>query len=151
MKLINFSVIIACIYFFSCNQAFCAETVLSVAQIKKLFSNKTMTVKQVKHKDAKPMKVYTDINGAVRVKDEKKGLDKRTWHTSKNGRLCFSRSFRRHDASGSTCGFIVSDGSGSYRFYQSRTAEIQYGKLVGPKKKDLILVFSHFSKGYHLK
>jgi len=136
------------------NQAIAEDVVLSAAQVTKLFSDRTMTVEQVKHKDEAPFRVYTASNGMVRSRHNDEDSDNRTWKTSENSRFCFSRSFRRQrstNASGSTCGFIVTDGGGVYRLYQSKKLKVENGQLVGVKKNDLLLNFSSFSAGNTLK
>lgn len=136
------------------NHAIAKDVILSAAQVNKLFSDRTMTVEQVKQKDGDPFRVHTASDGMVRSRHNDEDSDNRTWKTSENGRFCFSRSFtrqRHQNAKGSTCGFMVSDYSGTYRLYQSKNIKVENGQLVGVKEIDLLLIFSSFSAGNTLK
>jgi hypothetical protein len=136
------------------NQAIADDIVLSAAQVTKLFTDRTMTVELVKQKDEPPFRVYTASDGMVRNRHNDEDSDNRTWKTSENGRFCISRTFRRQrlaNASGSTCGFIVTDGSGVFRLYESKKVTVESGQLVGVERNDLLLNFSSFSAGNTLK
>lgn len=132
------------------NQASGADTVLTAAEVNKLFSDKTMTIMSTRSKKKggteQPFKAHTSSMGSVRALSDEGASDSRQWSVSENGRFCFSRSFKRKHG-GSTCGFIVTDGSGTYRLYKSKNVKVKSGQVVGAKKKDLLLIFSNFTSG----
>lgn len=135
------------------SQAYGADKILTPAEVTSLFSDKTMTAVSLGHKDKnreKPFKVFTSGMGAVRTMSETGAVDSRSWSVTEKGQICFSSSFKNRKG-GATCGYLVTDGGGTYRMYDSKKLQSRGGKVGGAKKKDLKLIFSQFVSGNSLE
>lgn len=131
------------------SQANGADKILSPAEITQLFTDKTMTAVVMGRRGndrEKPFKVFTSAMGAVRTLSETGAVDSRSWSVTDKGQMCFSSSFSNRKGGG-TCGYIVADGSGAYRMYDTKKLQERGGVVAGAKKNDLILVFSEFVAG----
>lgn len=145
-------------FFFLITSAFQAnaeKAVLTAAQIKKQFAEKTMTVTNARPDSKKggkdqPFRVFLSEMGVTRVEGSDDQSQNRAWYIAEDGRLCFSRPFsRRHR--GKTCGQIVRDDQDQYWMYQTKDIRIKSGSLVGMSKKDLLIMFSDFTPGNDLE
>ncbi len=121
--------------------------VLSPAQVKKLFSGTTMTVTDPvpdkKTRTNPTYEVQASENGALRVTGEKGGQQTRVWSVRDDGSFCYSRPITRRKG-GSTCGYLVPAGPGTYDLYKLRGKYSPNRKIVGASGSEHILTFSNF-------
>jgi hypothetical protein len=129
-----------------------AEKLLTVGEVQKLFNDKTMTVhnerQDGKNTREEPFKAFTSSMGIAKTVFDDESSITRAWHVADDGRMCFSRPLTRRKQ-GSTCGFIIKDGR-DYLFYDSKDIKEKSGKVVGLKRKDLLVRFSDFTSGNQL-
>ena len=128
-----------------------AETLLTAAEVRALFSEKTFTVTTGPGKNngrEHPFKVYTSEMGIAKTLFDDETGQTRLWSIGSDDRFCFSSSFNRNRR-GKTCGVIVKDGS-DYKLYESDEIREKSGRLVGMYSKDLLFIFSDFQDGNKL-
>ncbi|WP_163337233.1 hypothetical protein [Desulfopila sp. IMCC35008] len=128
-----------------------AEKLLTAREVQNLFNDKTMTVqnerKSGKNTREEPFKAFTSSMGIAKtVYDD--SSQTRAWNVADDGRMCFSRSLSRR-RQGQTCGFIIQDGD-TYLLYESKDIKEKSGRVVGLKKKDLLVSFTDFTSGNQL-
>lgn len=134
-------------------QANSADAVLSPAEITQLFTDQTFTAVSFERKgkiQGNPFKVFASGMGLIRSLSETGAVVSRSWSVTDKGQMCFSSSFTNRKGGG-TCGFLVTDGSGTYRMYNSKKLEQRGGVIAGAKRNDLILEFSGFVAGNSLE
>lgn len=134
-------------------QANSADAILSPAEITQLFTDQTFTAVSYERKDraqGKPFKVFTSGMGLVRSLSETGAVVSRAWSVTDKGQVCFSSSFTNRKGGG-TCGFLVTDGGGTYRIYNSKKLKERGGVIAGAKRNDLILELSGFVAGNSLE
>lgn len=153
MKLVSVVTVMLCMFIVPSISSGTDEKLLSSKQIRALFTEKTMTVTNVKDSkkgDSKRVKLYTSQAGTAQTLLDEGETRTRIWHVTDDGRICFSRPITRRNQ-GSTCGQIVYDGQGVYRMYLTKDIkQNKNGRISGASKKDLLLEFSNFKKGSDL-
>ena len=128
-----------------------AETLLTAAEVRALFEEKTFTVTTgpgKNHGQEHPFKVYTSEMGIAKTLFDDETGQTRLWSIGSDDRFCFSSSFNRNRR-GKTCGVIVKDGD-AYKLYESDKIREKSGRLVGMSNKDLLFIFSDFEDGNKL-
>lgn len=146
-------VAVTCVFLVTFGSVTCnAEKLLTATEVQNLFNDKTMTVQNeqvdAKNKRAEPFKASTSSMGIAKTVYDDDSSQTRAWHVADDGRICFSRSLSRR-RQGSTCGFIIEDG-GAYLMYESKDIKEKSGRVMGLKKKDLLLRFTDFTSGNNL-
>lgn len=120
------------------------EDTLQPAQLNKLFSDTTFRITDFlakkENKKHQSYRAYASDVGGLRVLYNDGSSDSRTWSVKSQGTLCISRASTSKKGAG-YCGFVVSDGSGTYKMYRAKTG----------KKGKLLFEFSNFKKGNQLQ
>lgn len=147
------AVIGVCLFLVTQGTAHCsAETLLTAKEVRSLFSDKTMTVqnerKSGKNTRVEPFKAFTSSMGIAKTVYDDDSSQTRAWNVADDGRMCFSRSLSRRKQ-GKTCGFIIQNGD-MYLLYNSKDIKVKNGRVVGLKKKDLLVSFTDFISGNQL-
>lgn len=141
-------------FFFALNcQAFSQDTILSAAQVNKVLVDRTSKIKETKPDkktgSAKTYKAYFGDMGGVRTIHSDGAAQTYNWTIRSDGSLCFKNNVRLRRR-GATCGYLVSDGTGSYRFYKAKGVKKNGDKVVSLGKSKHILTISNIKKGNKL-
>lgn len=147
------AVIGLCVFLVTLGAVNCsAEKLLTGKEVQDLFNDKTMTVqneqKGGKNTREEPFKAFTSSIGIAKTMYDDDSSQTRAWKVAEDGRMCFSRSLSRR-RQGQTCGFIIQDGT-TYLMYESKDIKEKSGRVIGLKKKDLLVSFTDFVSGNQL-
>ncbi len=148
------------IFLFHIPSALASETLLTQEQITKLFSDRTMKVTNVNFMTKRAIerknlenssRVFTTELGAAHANNNNT-INVRGWFADEDNRFCFSRPLTHGERDQkNTCGQLVWDGKSTYHMYRTTKLKQQGSKVVGKKKKELLLIFSNIGKGNRLE